>query len=85
MALTLQSFFRECFDSFSRTHCLSQRHRKAAQALIQCRTSALGGHVQKCPNGHVEGVWYESCGHRSCPQCSHLRRERWLERQKARL
>jgi hypothetical protein len=30
-------------------------------------------------------VWYNSCGHRSCPQCSHLAKERWLEKQKARL
>lgn len=52
---------------------------------MQCRTAALGGHVKKCPNGHVEGVWYNSCGHRSCPQCSHLRKEQWLEKQKARL
>lgn len=52
---------------------------------MQCRSMALGGHVKKCPNGHVEGVWYNSCGHRSCPQCSHLRKERWLEKQKARL
>jgi hypothetical protein len=52
---------------------------------MNCRSMALGGHVKKCPNGHVEGVWYNSCGHRSCPQCSHLPRERWLEKQKARL
>jgi hypothetical protein len=52
---------------------------------MNCRSMALGGHVKKCPNGHVEGVWYNSCGHRSCPQCSHLRKERWLEKQKARL
>jgi Putative transposase/Transposase zinc-binding domain len=52
---------------------------------MNCRSMALGGHVKKCPNGHVEGVWYNSCGHRSCPQCSHLGKERWLEKQKARL
>jgi len=52
---------------------------------MQCRSMALGGHVKKCPKGHVEGVWYNSCGHRSCPQCSHLPRERWLEKQKTRL
>ena len=85
MAVTLQAIFQKCFDSFSRTHRLSPHHRRAAQAIIHCRTLALGGHVRKCPNGHVEGVWYNSCGHRSCPQCSHLPKERWLEKQKARL
>ena len=52
---------------------------------MQCRSVALGGDVKKCPKGHGEGVWYNSCGHRSCPQCSHLRKERWLEKHKARL
>lgn len=85
MAVTPQAIFQKCFDSFSHTRRLSQHHRKAAQSIIECRTAALGGHIQRCPEGHVEGVWYDSCGHRSCPQCSHLRRERWLERQKARL
>lgn len=52
---------------------------------MECRTAALGGHIQRCPEGHVQEVWYNSCRHRSCPQCSHLARERWLEKQRARL
>ena len=44
-----------------------------------------GGHVQACPEGHVERVWYNSCRHRMCPQCAWLQVERWLARQKARL
>src|SRR5574341_1419825 len=85
MAVTLQAIFRESFEAFSRARRLPQHHRKAAQAIMECRTSALGGHIQRCPGGHVEEVWYNSCRHRSCPQCSHLPKERWLERQKARL
>ena len=82
---TLQSIFCESFESYSSTRRLSHHQRKAARSIMQCRTVALGGHVKKCPNGHVEGVWYNSCRHRSCPQCSYLSRERWLEKQKARL
>jgi hypothetical protein len=53
--------------------------------LSVCRTAALGGHVQRCPNGHVERVWYNSCRHRACPQCNGLAKEQWLERTRARL
>lgn len=53
--------------------------RKAVRAVSRCRTSALGGHVQRCERGHVAGVWYNSCGHRSCAQCGSRRREKWLE------
>jgi hypothetical protein len=30
-------------------------------------------------------VWYNSCRHRSCPQCTYLQTERWLALQQARL
>lgn len=85
MKATLQSIFRDSFSGFSLSRAIPQHHRKAARSIIECRTAALGGHVQQCPDGHVEGVWYNSCGHRTCPQCSHLPKERWLEKQKARL
>src|SRR2546422_9015225 len=52
---------------------------------MQCRTAALGGHIQACPDGHVLRVWYNSCRHRSCPQCAFLQTERWLALQQARL
>lgn len=52
---------------------------------MACRTAALGGHCQYCPEGHFEKRFYNSCGHRSCPQCAFLRMASWLEQQKARL
>lgn len=52
---------------------------------MACRTATLGGHIQRCPEGHVEGIWYNSCKHRACPQCASIQIERWLERQKERL
>jgi Putative transposase/Transposase zinc-binding domain len=54
-------------------------------ALLACRTARLGGHLQACPEGHVERVWYHSCRHRLCPQWAWLQVERWLARQRARL
>jgi len=40
----------------------------AAQRMLQCRTAALGGHKQVCPDGHFQRAWYNSCKHRFCPQ-----------------
>jgi len=51
---------------------------RAVLALVHCRTAALGGHTKKCPKGHIEGIWYNSCRHRACPQCSMLKLEEWL-------
>ena len=86
MALvTLQTILQDAFPAYEQTHPLPVHVRKAAHALMQCRTAALGGHIQACPDGHVTSVWYNSCRHRSCPQCASLQTERWLRLQQARL
>ena len=84
MALvTLQTIFQEAFPAYEQTHPPAHV-RRAARAIMQCRTAALGGHVQACPDGHMSR-WYNSCRHRSCPQCAYLQTERWLALQRARL
>src|SRR5919202_513054 len=86
MALvTLQTIFQDAFPAYEQGHALPAHVRRAAHALMQCRTAALGGHIQACPDGHVARVWYNSCRHRSCPQCAYLQTERWLALHRARL
>jgi Putative transposase/Transposase zinc-binding domain len=86
MALvTLQAIFQDAFPAYEQRHALPAHVRRAAHALIRCRTAALGGHIQACPDGHVARVWYNSCRHRACPQCAYLQTERWLALQQARL
>jgi hypothetical protein len=58
---------------------------RAAERITACRTAALGGHVQACPEEHMERHWYNSCKHRSCPLCAFTSVERWLDKQKARV
>ncbi|MBI3041880.1 MAG: transposase [Betaproteobacteria bacterium] len=58
---------------------------RAAYWISRCRTAELGGHVRRCPAGHVERAFYNSCHQRVCPQCQALAVERWLERARARL
>ncbi|MBM3224028.1 MAG: transposase [Candidatus Tectomicrobia bacterium] len=85
MALvTLQAIFQDAFPAYEQTHPLPAHVRKATRAIMPCRTAALGGHVQACPDGHISRVWYHACRHRSCPQCAALQTERWLTLQQAR-
>ncbi len=81
----LQQLLDAHYPAFERTHRLPDHVREAVHCLRCCRTAALGGHVQACPDGHIERVWYNSCRHRFCPQCAQLQIAQWLERQKARL
>jgi hypothetical protein len=82
---SLQQLLDAQYPAFAETHPLPAHVRDALHALRSCRTAALGGHVQACPDGHIERVWYNSCRHRCCPQCAQLQITQWLARQKARL
>ena len=83
--LRLQEIFCQSSPDDARTHRVPTHQRKAARAIMQCRTAALGGHVQACPDGHFSRLWYNSCRHRSCPQCASIQSARWLAKQRARL
>lgn len=51
-----------------------------------CRTEALGGHVDVCPDcGHETRPSYNSCRNRHCPKCQALDQARWLEARKERI
>src|SRR5215510_3407983 len=82
---TRQTILQRGDAAYERCHAVPPHVRRAVWALLACRTAVLGGHVQACPDGHVERVWYNSCRHRMCPPCAWLQIERWLGRQQARL
>ena len=83
--LTLQTILQRGYAVYERTHALPAYVRRAVWAILACRTALLGGHVQSCPEGHVERIWDHSCRHRMCPPCAWVQVERWLAKQKARL
>ena len=60
---------------------LSHHQARTIAAITNCRTAALGGHLQQCDRcGHQE-TSYNSCRNRHCPKCQGLDEVRWLERQ----
>ena len=65
----------------SRLPPLSHHQARTIAAITNCRTAALGGHLQQCDRcGHQE-ISYNSCRNRHCPKCQGLDEVRWLERQ----
>ena len=63
-----------------------QRHRdhlswpqlKVLQAIRNCRTAALGGHVDRCSRCGRQAISYNSCRNRHCPKCQTNQRDQWL-------
>jgi hypothetical protein len=58
-------------------------HHAAMQAIEQCRTEALGGHIYTCPACATTRYSYHSCRNRHCPTCQQDRAQRWLAQQQA--
>jgi len=85
MSVTLQGILRTAYAGWAGTRRLPRRVHRAAGAVQRCRTAARGGQVRACPDGHVSETWYNSCGHRACPQCWWRRTAEWLDAWKPRL
>ena len=77
------ALFRRHGDAFRRTHALGAMARRALRDISVCRTGAIGGHRDVCPNCGCEREVYNSCRNRHCPKCQALRQARWVaERRK---
>ena len=83
-ALTVAEIFRRYGDTFRAEvgAALSTAQRRVMTAIEQCRTAALGGHVEQCDHCGHRRVWYNSCRNRHCPTCQSLARAAWLERRR---
>ncbi|MGB6043209.1 MAG: transposase [Pirellulales bacterium] len=85
MALTIQDVLRRYSESFLTSQRVPGFMRQAVWRLRDCRTARMGFHVRRCPQGHVQQTYFNSCKHRSCPQCGWMQTERWLAVEKERL
>lgn len=56
-------------------------HLKTMQAIEQCRTEALGGHLYTCEECGESRYSYHSCKNRHCPKCQNEAGQQWLARQ----
>ena len=64
---------------------LSPPQRKALRDIRDCRTAALGGHLQQCERCGHRVILYNSCRNRHCPKCQATARARWLQQRQAEL
>jgi hypothetical protein len=53
-------------------------HVKVLRAVARCRTAALGGHRDQCPECGHQAISYNSCRNRHCPKCQTAARNRWV-------
>lgn len=69
---------RDHGGKFLNTHQVVTPVRKAFSHMALCRTKALGGHVEVCPQCGEVKISYNSCRDRHCPKCQNKEREQWI-------
>ena len=70
---------------YRQSHRLSAEQRKVLRAIANCRTAALGGHVEQCESCGEKRISYNSCRNRHCPKCQGKERARWMAAEQAML
>ena len=83
--LEVADIFRQFGAEYRRKHTLLPSQARALRDIVDCRTAALGGRLEKCDAcGHKNPV-YCSCCNRHCPKCQMLAKAKWLEARNAEL
>ena len=84
-SLEVADIFRSAGPAYRAAHAghLSLHQLKIISAIQNCRTAALGGHVEACTDcGHWR-IAYNSCRNRHCPKCQGAAARTWLEAREA--
>jgi hypothetical protein len=71
--------------TYRATHHVPPSHHKVMHDIMVCRTAALGGHAEQCPQCGFERYAYNSCRNRHCPTCQTMTKAQWVADRQAEL
>jgi hypothetical protein len=78
--IRLADVFRAGFSRYCRDNGpLPALHYAVANAIMACRTAALGGHQLRCEDCGHDVISYNSCRNRHCPTCQASARALWVD------
>jgi hypothetical protein len=83
--LEVAEVVRRYGQAYRKRYARSGAQNRVLGALVQCRTAALGGHVQECDDCGERQISYNSCRNRHCPKCQGSQTAQWLDAQQPHL
>lgn len=83
--LEVADIFRQYANHYRTTHKVSYQQQKVINAILQCRTARLGGHMNACDSCGVTDISYNSCRNRHCPKCQTVDKLRWVAKRQSEL
>lgn len=84
-AVELADVFRMHGGTYCDENTLTAEQYKVINAIRNCRTSVLGGHVEQCDQCAKLRCAYNSCRNRHGPKCESFKATKWLEDRQAEL
>lgn len=83
-SLKIRQIFECSYDNYCASgHFQSDIQRKAAHAILNCKSGRLGVNLSQCSDcGHVE-IHNNSCRNRNCPNCQAVLKEIWVDKRRA--
>lgn len=76
---TLAQAVRMHGDAMLQEHPQQATVLRTLRAIAECRTAALGGHIDACTTCGTVRQSYNSCRNRHCPKCQGRQREAWVQ------
>jgi len=70
---------------YRRAHHPSAAQEAVLKHIAECRTTALGGHLEQCDSCGHQRISYNSCRDRHCPKCQNTARAEWITERLERL
>ncbi len=74
---TVAEVFRQHWAAYCERYPATHEQKRAAHAIMDCRTAVLGGHIDVCDGCGWVRISYNSCGNRHCPTCGAFDRAQW--------
>lgn len=80
----IRQIFEQSYGEYSaQEHFQSDVQRKAACAILNCKSGRLGVNLSQCTDcGHME-IHNNSCRNRNCPNCQAVLKEIWVDKRRA--
>jgi hypothetical protein len=78
--LDVAAVFKEYGSQYLSDHKLCADQLKAFKAICDCRTAAMGGHLNNCNQCGHEQVSYNSCRNRHCNKCQYTKQLVWVDK-----
>ena len=79
----IQKVFDYSYKELESSRYLSQAQKKAATAIINCKSPRMGLNMSICEECGSVQSHYNSCRDRNCPNCQAIKKELWIDARQA--